>query len=453
MPSQGIVRTKRIGSRYLLVNDCGQWLALSKPDYIRYRQGHPDGGDKLEKHGMILTKKSLKKIQKRYRNKYACLSGGPSLHVVVPTMRCNLNCTYCHSAIGAEETDMTPKVAKAVVDFIFQTPSESIRIEFQGGEPLLNFPIVKLVIELSEKLNHKHNKDIEFVIVTNLTLMSKGILDYCLEKSVKIMVSLDGHKLLHDMNRPDPGGRGSYEAAVKWIREVKKKKPWMIEALLVVTRASLPYHQEIIDEYASLGFERIWLQPVSRINRADRNWETVGYEIEEYFGFWKKAMDSLIEKGTLKEKGTCFMLKKILTDANPRYLCMDSPCGAVIGTLAYDTNGDIYSCDEARLTGDDFFLVGDVQEHTYGDLLKSPDVKGLVELSVNETLICDACIWKPYCGICPVRSYAKTGNPIPQLPNDDRCRLAKLQFDYLFSKMLKSSECRRLFLDWIEDVR
>ena len=111
-------------------------------------------------------------LSTRYRTKHQFLYDRTSLHMFVVTLRCNQMCKYCHASsqdnYASKNYDMDRKTAMKSVEFAFHTPSPSIKIEFQGGEPLLNFEIVKTIVKYANELNERYQKHLEFVICTNL---------------------------------------------------------------------------------------------------------------------------------------------------------------------------------------------------------------------------------------------------------------------------------------------
>ena len=142
------------------------------------------------------------------------------------------------------------------------------------------------------------------------------------------------------------------------------------------------------------------------------------------------------------------MLTKILTDKDPGFLDLRSPCGAAIGQLVYNYDGKVYTCDEGRMVKDDTFMLGDVNKDDYKKIISNPKVKTMVMASTLDNLSCDYCVYKPYCGVCPVLSYALYGNLFPQIINTDQCKIHKEMFDYLFRK-LQNERIKEVFHKWL----
>ena len=152
------IRKKDFGEDLLITTDQGSWAFIKKKDYPFLIQNKLKKGklySELREKGIILTEDNLDEVVKDLRSRYSFLYNGASLHIIVVTLRCNQKCNYCHSSVVSEHAknlDLDRKTAKKTVDFIFQSPSSSINIEFQGGEPLLNFDIIKYITKGKSRL-------------------------------------------------------------------------------------------------------------------------------------------------------------------------------------------------------------------------------------------------------------------------------------------------------------
>jgi len=125
------------------------------------------------------------------------------------------------------------------------------------------------------------------------------------------------------------------------------------------------------------------------------------------------------------------VLSKILGKQDVGYLDIRSPCGACIGQLAYNYDGNIYSCDEARTLNEDVFKIGDVKQE-YNEVIGCDKSCIIINSSINENTSCGECVWKPYCGICPVNVFSETNSLIPTNSEDFRCKINEAQFRYIF---------------------
>ena len=470
----GFFRFKKFNNKkYLLTNEVGQYLFLTEKEFKNFLSG---GLDKNKEPYLSLKEKNfLKKEQdigeliSRYSRKNAFLFAGPSLHIVVVTLRCNHRCVYCHASAQTMDEggyDMSEGTARQVIERIFQTTSHYVAIEFQGGEPLANWPIVKFIIEESVKKNKKAKKDLEIRLVSNFTLMDEKKFKYLLDKKVALCLSLDGPEKLHNRNRILLGDKkGSYQYAAKWAKKFfklypqLKKKGYIFKMGLsnTISRYSLPYPKQIIDEYLKLGFDDFYLRPLNPFGFSRAAFKKIGYSADEYIKFYKKALDYVIElnlKGRrVREKMAQTFLVKILSETDPNHLDFRSPCGAAIGQLAYNYNGDVYTCDEGRMfsmMGDESFRLGNVNKNTYREIVGSPMSRTMCIASCLESLpYCSDCVYKPYCGVCPIYNYSEQGNIFGQMPTNQRCRVSQAILDFLFEK-LEKPEVKAVFEKWLE---
>src|SRR5262249_42090496 len=149
--------------------------------------------------------------------------------------------------------DMDPRHADLAVEMVFRSPSPLLKIEFQGGEPLLNFELIRHVVLRAEALNQEHHRDLAFVIASNLSHLTDEILAFCGEHRVTFSTSLDGPQTLHDERRKLPR-RSSYQAAVDGIRRIREVLgPESVAALMTTSPGSLKQASAIVDEYVRQG--------------------------------------------------------------------------------------------------------------------------------------------------------------------------------------------------------
>ncbi|MGM5481847.1 MAG: His-Xaa-Ser system radical SAM maturase HxsB [Nanobdellota archaeon] len=456
-------RFKKINDKYLVTTSHGNWIALNKEEFEHLQYDNIKEENlfkKLESKGIILTKNNKEEIKNDYNTRYNFLRQGTSLHIVAITLRCNQKCLYCQTSSTQKDAkgyDMDEKTAEQTVDYIFQSPSKQVTIEFQGGEPLLNFEIIKKITNYAKNVNKKYNKNLRFVMVTNLTKMTDEILEYCIKNQIDICTSLDGPKKLHDFNRPYK--KSSHELVTGWIKKIqqeykKKELNAQMNALVTITKESIKYPKEIIDEYLGLGLKGIHLRYFNKLGYANKNKDKIEYSPEEFIKFWKKSLDYIIKKNKegifFRERGTTIILQKILQKVDPGFLDMRSPCGAVIGQMAYNHKGDIFCCDEGRMFEEEIFKIGSVKNQKFKEVISCEESTSLISSSINDTDICEYCPYKPYCGLCPVVNYAEQGSIVANVPQTTYCQIFKAQFDYIFEKYLFDESAKEVFEKWIK---
>jgi uncharacterized protein len=460
---------------YLITNDIAKHSFLSKDEFgkfISWALTQWDKYDELVKSRFIKDETYEAEMAKSFAIKNRFLWEGPTLHIIVTSLRCNHKCQYCHAAVApmsAKNFDMTQETARKVVDTIFYTSSQNITIEFQWGESLVNWSIVKYITKYAQQKSADLQKNVSFALVTNLSLMDDEKLDFIMENSIWLSTSLDGDEEVHNFNRTYKEGN-SYKEVVHWIKKINDTYiernitdgagvPLSIGALLTVTKKTLPKYKEVIDEYVNLGLNGIFLRPLNPYWFAAAELEKLGYETEDFIDFYKKSMDYIIE---LNKKGTVFRealsgiyLSKILTSEDPNYLDERSPCGACIGQVAYNYDGKVYSCDEWRMLGrmwDENFLMSDMKEtgaETYTNMIQSETTKVMVQASTLDGLPgYNSSVYKPYIGVCPIHSYKTTWNIVPNYSKDHKKHISYAVLDYVFEK-LRDPEVNEIFSKWV----
>lgn len=445
---------------YLITNDMGRYLFVSKEDFnkiIKKEELQDDLKQELIDRGFIYeindeifaTNMAMKlRKQKEY------LLVPTTLHIFVVSKNCNFNCIYCQAGNLNQKDDykMTKETAKRAVEIAMDSPSKCLTFEFQGGEPLTNYEIIKYIIEYSKSINK--DKQIEYNLVSNLTLLTDEMIEFFIKNEVSICTSIDGNKELQNKNRPYKN-KDSYEETVSKIKKLKEKGV-KVSAIETTTKYSLEKYKEIVDEYINLGLDSIFIRPLTKLGRADNNWKNVGYEAEDFLEFYKNCLDYIIQKNKegifLSEGHGNIFLKKILLNDPVNYMELRSPCGGAIGQLAYYYDGDIYTCDEGRMLSEmrnDSFKLGNVYENTYRDLMQGDVCKAMCISSCIECLpYCNNCAYMPYCGTCPVINLAQDNNIFARNPKEFRCKIYGGILDILF-KYIKDEEILRIFYSWI----
>ena len=436
---------RELNNQILLTNDFGCHMFLRKEEFKRLlAKDIDDGSDlykKLLESKMIYEDSDLAFSSRnsfRLREMKGYMGEATSLHIFVVTTACNFNCVYCQANSGTHCPNryMDAETAERAVDIALQSPAKHLAFEFQGGEPLLNFSIIQHIVHYAEE--HKNGKRIDYNVVTNLSLLTNEMVDFFRLYRFGISTSIDGAQDLHDWNRPFKDGKGSFSAVTEAVSRVRESG-LSIGAIETTTRQSLQYAPEIVQAYAELGFDNIFIRPLTPLGKARKNWKTIGYTPEEFLGFYKAALDQIL---LLNEKGICMrethasiFLKK-LSGINMNYMELRSPCGGGIGQIAYFADGRVFTCDEGRMLaemGDPSFQLGDVFHDDYRSLIKRGTCRTVCASSVLETLpSCCDCAYQPYCGVCPVVNYAMYQDVIEREPHTYKCRIHTGILDCLF---------------------
>ena len=453
----------------LLVNQAGEHLFLPLDIFKAFYDKKLEQASKYykalkAKHFLTTEQEKnivLNMLATKLRTRKAYISDFTSLHMIVATLRCNCLCKYCHASsvdIDSKNYDMDFDTAKKTIDMIFQTPSMDIKIEFQGGEPLLNWEIIKQSILYAEFLNKFAKKNVGFVICTNLMQITREQISFFKKHCVEISSSLDGPKELHDCNRKSRILDSSYDAFVKNSKEVNKiLGNGGCSPLLTITKTNINKLHSVSDEYINLGFNNVFLRALNPYGNAIQNKENLDYTTEEFTEAYKDALDYIIK---LNKKGVNFIecyttlfLSRILTPFSTGFVDLQSPSGAGISGVIYNYDGKIYPADEARMLarmGDDYFCMGTVDD-SYDKVFNGKIIKDIVKNSCVETMpVCSECVYQQYCGADVIRNYLETKDLMGYRLQSGFCRKNKLILDHIFSILKKNDEeTMDIFWSWI----
>ena len=453
---------RRLGGGVLVTSDSGEWTTLSEADYARYLAGairdDEPLGNVLAERGFLRDRLDFAKLGSGLVSRHLLTWPGPGVHTLVVTRRCNLRCVYCHASVVGEDdrsTDMTPETARAAVDLVFESPNPELTIEFQGGEPLLNWPVVKFIVDYARAKNKAAGKRLHFGLISNFSLLDEEKLDWLAGRGVSFCTSLDGPADVHDANRVWLGGNAhaSALAGLKMIqtRRATGAKIDAPNAICTVTRRSLGRAREIVDQVVGLGLERVQLGPLDPVGFAKRSWDKIGYSSGEFVKFYAEALDHLISlnrAGTKAyEKTALVLLIRILEGGHWRFPNAD---GAA--RLAYDWDGSVYTSEDGRLLaaeGDAFFRIGRVGESHLPDLLDHPLVRtSLLAALPAAQPMCGQCAYAPYCTVQPVYNYETQGSPWGSMPTNGWCGKIMGIFDVLFAR-LQDPQARPVLESWL----
>ena len=452
---------KEKDNKYLITNDIGNFTFLNKENFFRMiKRKELDETTKkelieknfiYEENDEIFANKAAIKLRKQ--KGYILVP--TVLHIFVVSKECNFNCVYCQAGNldQKKEYKMSIETAQKAVDIALESPGDYLTFEFQGGEPLTNYEVIRYIIEYSTKV--ANGKKIEYNLVSNLTLLTEEMMDFFIKNNVSICTSIDGNEKLQNINRIYKNGNSFKETTQKI--KLLNEKGIKVNAIETTTQYSLKEYKNIVDTYIDLGLDSIFLRPLTKLGKANSSWQNIGYEPEEFLEFYEKALEYILKKNKegilLSEGHSTILLKKILKHEPVNYMELRSPCGGAIGQLAYYYDGNIYTCDEGRMLaemGDERFKLGNVYENIYSDLMNCNCTKAMAISSCIECIpYCKDCVYMPYCGTCPVINVAQDNNIFVKNPKEYRCKIYSGILDILFNYIEKNDETIEIFENWI----
>jgi len=397
----------------------------------------------------------------KLRTRLRRLPDSTGLHMFVVTLRCEHTCRYCQvsrQSSAKSEYDMSQDAAQRSLELVFRSPSPHLKLEFQGGEPLLNFPLVKWIVAEAKRMNQAYGKRLAFVIATNLALLDDEVLEFCGREDVYLSTSLDGPADLHNGNRRRPG-QDSWEQTVAGIRRIQDSLgPDRVSALMTTTEASLDRAHDIIDAYADLGLRRVFLRPISPYGFAIRRRGGGGYDVERWLEFYQAGLDYIIDlnrRGVpMVETYAAIIAKKMFTNDDPGYVDLTSPAGIGLGALVYNYDGDVYASDEGRMLAemkDHTFRLGNVHTSSYEDIMLGEQLLQPLEQSLTLSApMCSTCAFEPYCGADPVFHHATMNDFVGQKAMSAFCQRNMGVFTALFRRVRNDSFAKELFWNWAQ---
>jgi len=459
----------RLNEEIVLTNDTGEFVTCS--DYELHNLVKKELSiennknlflELLNKQFIYMTRdrEAINRKAVKYRTKKQFLYTGAVLLVFVVTTRCQHKCHYCQitpQSTKAIEFDMTEEIAEKSVIIAMQSPAKSITIEFQGGETLLAFNIVKFIVQYAKQLNESIGKNIEFVLATSLVDITREQLEFIKEHNILLSTSLDGPEDLHNTNRPIHS-ENTYKKFIEGFNLSKEYAGDTISPLLTISKNSLSRIEDIIKEYQKIGKNSISLRALSPYGFAVKTMSKIGYSEQEYIKFYLNALEYIIDMnldGTyFREEYATLLLRRILTPYSTGYVDLQSPSGAGVNALVFYYNGEIYPADEARMLaemGDKNFLLGNVSDNTYKDIINNPKLQLIIQDSCAESLTnCSECAYLPYCGCDPLFNYVTQKDHYGHRPTSDFCYKQMSIYNYLFSYIRnKDKKVLDIFWAWI----
>lgn len=320
---------------------------------------------------------------------------------------CNLACQYCFAEEGeyhGRRALMSFEVGKKALDFLVANSGsrKNLEVDFFGGEPLMNWQVVKDLVAYGRSLEEPNNKKFRFTLTTNGVLLNDDILEFANREMGNIVLSIDGRKEVHDKMRPHRGGQGSYDEIVPKFQKVAESRNQMNYYVRgTFTHNNLDFSKDVL-HLADLGFKQISVEPVVAADTESYaiRQEDVPYLLEEY----DRLAQAIIQR---HKDGKAFHFFHFMIDltGGPCVYKRLSGCGSGTEYLAVTPWGDFYPCHQ--FVGQEEFLLGNVEE----GILKKDVCETFKGCNVYAKEECKNCFARFYCsGGCAANAYNFTGN-------------------------------------------
>lgn len=357
----------------------------------------------LKEEGMLFTEDVYEKYIDSFKNRETVVKA-LCLHIAHD---CNLACKYCFAGEGeyhGQRSLMSLDVGKKALDFLVANSGNRVNLEvdFFGGEPLMNWQVVKDLVAYGRSLEEPNHKKFRFTLTTNGVLLDDEVLEFANKEMANLVLSVDGRKEIHDRMRPHRGGQGSYDEVLpKYKKAAKSRNQMDYYVRGTFTRNNLDFAEDV-KHLADEGFEQISMEPV--VARPEEDYalrmEDVPAILEEYD---ELALEYIRRK---KEgKGFNFFHFMINLEGGPCVAKRLSGCGSGTEYLAVTPWGDLYPCHQ--FVGQEEFLMGNVEE----GILRTDIQDKFKACNVYAKDQCRDCFAKFYCsGGCAANAYNNSGD-------------------------------------------
>ncbi len=359
--------------------------------------------EELKQAGKLFTPDTFSAMAGTLKQKTAGVVKALCLHVA---HTCNLNCSYCFASQGEYQGDravMSFEVGKQALDFLMEHSGNrrNLEVDFFGGEPLMNFEVVKQLVAYAREKEKEKGKNFRFTLTTNGVLVDDDVIEFSNREMSNVVLSLDGRKEVHDRYRVDYAGKGSWERIVPKFQkfvEARGNKNYYMRGTF--THANPDFLKDI-EEMLSLGFTELSMEPVVCAPDAPSalTQEDLPIVMEQY----EKLAELMLQR---HREGKPFTFYHYMIDlkGGPCIYKRVSGCGSGTEYMAVTPWGDLYPCHQ--FVGEERFKLGDV----WNGVTNLEIQKEFGDCNVYSRPECRDCWAKLYCsGGCAANAYHATG--------------------------------------------
>ena len=355
--------------------------------------------NQLKEDGQLFTQDIYQPFIEEFKDKRQTVVKALCLHIAHD---CNLACKYCFAEEGeyhGRRALMSFEVGKKALDFLVANSGNRVNLEvdFFGGEPLMNWDVVKQLVAYGRSLEKPNNKKFRFTLTTNGVLLNDEVMEFVNKEMSNVVLSLDGRKEVNDRMRPFRTGKGSYDLIVpkfQKLAESRNQTNYYIRGTF--TRNNLDFSEDV-KHFADLGFKQMSIEPV--VGPEEDPYSIREQDLPQIMEEYDKLALEYIDR---YKKGNGFNFFHFMIDLTqgPCVYKRLSGCGSGTEYLAVTPWGDFYPCHQ--FVGNEDFLMGNVDE----GIIKPEIVKEFGNCNVYSKEKCKNCFAKFYCsGGCAANSY------------------------------------------------
>lgn len=320
---------------------------------------------------------------------------------------CNLRCKYCFASTGdfGKGRKLMPfEVGKAAIDFLLEKSvgRENLEVDFFGGEPLMNFDVVKQIVEYARSKEEEYHKNFRFTITTNGMLLDDDTIDYINKEMYNVVLSIDGRKEVNDRMRVRVDGSGCYDRILPKFKKLvdgRGDKEYYVRG--TYTKYNLDFSEDVMHLYEA-GFDEISVEPV--IESPEEAYAITEEDLDQIYAEYDKLVDRI---GAIRKNGKHinFFHFMIDLDQGPCVIKRLRGCGSGNEYVSITPDGDIYPCHQ--FVGHDEYKMGNIEEGTFNNDIK----KEFAGCHVYSKSACQECWARFYCsGGCNANNFVFNGD-------------------------------------------
>lgn len=357
----------------------------------------------LKKEGKLFSEDTYRNLAIDFKNRPTVIKA-MCLHIAHD---CNLACKYCFAGEGeycGDRSLMSFEVGKQAFDFLIANSGtrKNLEVDFFGGEPLMNFEVVKQLVAYAREQEKIHNKNFRFTLTTNGVLLDEEVMDFANKEMYNVVLSLDGRKETNDRMRVSRNGKGSYDLIVPKFKEMVKRrgdKEYYIRG--TYTHYNTDFTKDIL-HMADLGFTKLAMEPV--VASPDAPYALKEEDLPVLFDQYEKLAAEMVRREK-NGKGFTFFHYMIDLEGGPCIAKRIAGCGVGTEYVAVTPWGDLYPCHQ--FVGDENYLLGNVF-----DGITNEEVRSRFKMcNIYTRPQCNDCFARLYCsGGCSANSYHATGS-------------------------------------------
>lgn len=431
------LRTRSLSDGTILhVNDSGRFFASDETylDRAIAEQRSNEDFDFLRQFGhQISPEDRLGMLSQSFQMaKRLTRAGELDYLILVPSLRCNLSCSYCQvsrAGIGQTGYDWTPEILERVLNFLDSLPTDRIKIEFQGGEPTLRMDLIQAVIDRCQRFSER-----QFVLCTNLHELSDEHFSLFDNPELYISTSLDGDLKTHERQRT---GLGTNQFAKNFAQVIDRYGSAKVSALPTIDPLNPPEIDDILDTFVGFGLNSVFLRPINYQGFARKRHKQSRDPSEHWHRYHRSFVRKMIERNwadrsrVLEETYLSICLRRIFHPETERHVDLRNPNPMGVDYLVVDYDGVIYPTDEARMLARSGVI--DLSLGRIGDDWRSEKWQELNRHSTNQfDPACERCAFQAFCGRDLVDDLARYGRI--DLPRTETafCRRHQEIFEFAF---------------------